>query len=53
MDADGQDDPECLVDIMKESKKNPERTITINRTKRDDEILFKILYQMYLFLLFL
>ena len=53
MDADGQDYPECLVDIMKESKKNPERTITINRTKRDDEILFKILYQMYLFLLFL
>ena len=53
MDADGQDDPECLVDIIKESKKNPERTITINRTKRADELLFKILYQMYLFLLFL
>ena len=53
MDADGQDDPEYLVDIIKESKKNPERTITINRTKRDDELLFKILYQMYLFLLFL
>ena len=53
MDADGQDDPEYLVDIIKESKKNPERTITINRTKRDDELLFKILYQMYLFLSFL
>ena len=52
MDADGQDDPECLVDIIKESKKNPERTITINRTKRDDELLFKILYQIYLFLSF-
>ena len=53
MDADGQDDPENLVDIFKESKKNPERTITINRTKRDDELPFKILYQMYLFLSFL
>jgi len=53
MDADGQDDPEYLVDIIKQSKKNPERTITINRTKRDDELLFKILYQMYLFLSFL
>ena len=53
MDADGQDDPEYLVDIFKESKKNPERTITINRTKRDDELPFKILYQMYLFLSFL
>ena len=53
MDGDGQDDPEYLVDIIKESKKNPERTITINRTKRDDELLFKILYQMYLFLTYL
>ena len=53
MDADGQDDPEYLVNIIEESKKNPEKTITINRTKRDDELLFKILYQMYLFLSFL
>ena len=53
MDADGQDDPEYLIDIFKESKKNPERTITINRTKRDDALSFKILYQMYLFLSFL
>ena len=53
MDADGQDDPEYLIDIFKESKKNPEKTITINRTKRDDELPFKILYQMYLFLSFL
>ena len=53
MDADGQDDPEYLIDIFKESKKNPERTITINRSKRDDALSFKILYQMYLFLSFL
>ena len=50
MDADGQDDPEHLVDIIRESKKNPEKTITINRSKREDELPFKILYQAYLFL---
>ena len=50
MDADGQDDPEHLVDIIRESKKNPEKTITINRSKREDELQFKILYQAYLFL---
>ena len=50
MDADGQDDPEDLVDIIRESKKNPEKTITINRSKREDELPFKILYQAYLFL---
>ena len=46
MDADGQDDPEYLINIIKESKKDPEKTITVNRTKRDDELLFKILYQI-------
>ena len=50
MDADGQDDPEYLVDIIRESKKNPEKTITINRTTREDELKFKIFYQIYLFL---
>ena len=53
MDADGQDDPKYLVDIIRESKKNPEKTITINRSKREDELPFKILYQAYLFLGFL
>ena len=53
MDADGQDDPSYLLDIIKETRKNPEKTITINRTKRDDDIKFKILYQIYLFLSFL
>ena len=53
MDADGQDDPEDLVDIIRESKKNPAKTITIHRSKREDEIPFKILYQAYLFLAFL
>ena len=53
MDADGQDDPEYLLDIINESKKNPEETIAIHRTKREEGLKFKILYQMYLFLSFL
>ena len=53
MDGDGQDDPSYLVDLIKESKKKPERTITVNRTKREDELSFKVSYQTYLFLSFL
>ena len=53
MDADGQDSPEQLIDIIKESKKNPERTITINRKSREDEFIFKTLYQIYLYLTFI
>ena len=53
MDADGQDDPKYLLDIIEESKINPTKTITINRTKRDDEIKFKVLYQIYLFFSFI
>ena len=53
MDADGQDDPEYLINIIKESKKNPGETITINRSKRDDELKFKVFYQIYLLLSFL
>ena len=52
MDADGQDSPEQLIDIIKESKKNLERTITINRKSREDEFIFKALYQIYLYLTF-
>ena len=53
MDADGQDDPKYLVDIIRESKKSFERTITINRSKREDEFKFILFYQIYLFLSFL
>ena len=33
MDADGQDDPENIVDLINTSKVKPEQTITINRTR--------------------
>ena len=50
MDADGQDNPEKLVDLIEESTKNPETVITINRTRREEPLTFKILYQIFLFL---
>ena len=51
MDADGQDDPKNILDIIKESKKNPQITISINRLKREEGLIFKIFYQMYLLFL--
>ena len=53
MDADGQDDPEYLINIIEESKKNPKKTISINRTKREDDFSFIFLYKVYLILTFI
>jgi len=48
MDADGQDDPKNIIDIVEASIKDPLKTITINRTTREDVFLFKLFYQIYL-----
>jgi len=53
MDADGQDDPKNLLDIIKKSKKDPKKTISIHRTKREDTLVFKTFYYLYLLLTFL
>ena len=42
MDADGQDDPESLPEIIEHADKNPEKVLTVNRTKRNEGLLFKI-----------
>ena len=52
MDADGQDDPEKLPIVIQESNENDFQTITVNRTKREEEILFQIFYKIYLLLAF-
>ena len=52
MDGDGQDNPKYILDIIKETQKNPNTTIVLNRTKREDELLFLIFYQLYLFFSF-
>ena len=50
MDADGQDDPENIIEIAKNVKINPLQTITINRLSRSETPDFIFFYYIYLFL---
>ena len=50
MDGDGEDRPEELNDFFKKAEENPNRTITGNRFKRSEGILFKILYEAHMLL---
>ena len=47
MDADGEDRPEELSDFFKKAQENPSMTITGNRFKRSEGIVFKILYEVH------
>jgi len=47
MDADGEDRPEELNDFFEKAKKNPSKTITGNRVKRSEGIIFKFLYEIH------
>ncbi len=47
MDGDGEDRPEELNDFFKKAQENPNMTITGNRFKRSEGILFKILYEVH------
>jgi len=47
MDADGEDRPEELNDFFNKAQKNPSMTITGNRYKRSEGIIFKILYEVH------
>ena len=47
MDADGEDRPEELGDFFKKAQENPGMTITGNRFKRSEGILFKFLYEVH------
>ena len=53
MDGDGQDDPNQLIDLIEKSINEPKIAITVNRSKREEDFTFKILYQLYLVLTFL
>lgn len=50
MDADGQDDPENIIEIVANIKVNPLQTITINRLSRTEAPTFIFFYYIYLFL---
>ena len=47
MDADGEDDPNLLKKIISSSKEFPNKIITINRTKRDEKLIFRFMYEMH------
>ena len=47
MDADGEDRPEELNDFFKKAKENPNMTITGNRFKRSEGLVFKVLYEVH------
>ena len=47
MDADGEDRPEELNDFFIKAEENPNMTITGNRFKRSEGIIFKILYEVH------
>jgi len=48
MDADGQDDPNDIKKIIKQSKNNLEKTILVYRLRRADSLAFKMFYQFFL-----
>lgn len=47
MDADGEDRPAELNDFFQKAQSNPEMTITGNRYKRSEGIVFKFLYEIH------
>ena len=47
MDADGEDRPEELNEFYKKVRENPEKTITGNRFKRSEGIIFRFLYEVH------
>ena len=47
MDADGEDRPEELNDFFNKAKENSSKTITGNRFKRSEGLIFKILYEVH------
>ena len=53
MDADGEDRPEEINDFFRVSKENPNVTITGNRFKRSEGIIFKTLYEIHKILTFI
>ena len=47
MDADGEDRPEEIDDFFKKAQEYPDATITGNRFKRSEGILFRFLYNIH------
>jgi len=53
MDADGEDDPSSLKEMIKCAIDFPENIITVNRTKRNTNFIFRIFYEIHYLLTYL
>ena len=53
IDSDGEDDPKNIKKLINLAQKNPNSIITANRLKRTENIFFKFLYKLHLFITFL
>ena len=47
MDGDGEDRPEELGLLFNKVEENPTKTVTANRIKRSEGVLFKLLYELH------
>ena len=47
IDADGEDDPNLLKKIINFSEEFPNKIITVNRTKRADKLIFRLMYEIH------
>jgi len=53
IDSDGEDDPKHIKKLINLAKKTPDSIISANRLRRKENIFFKLLYQLHLFITFL
>ena len=53
IDSDGEDDPKQVKKLINLAEKNPKSVISVNRLKRRENIFFKFLYKLHLFITFL
>ena len=53
MDADGQDDPSILKKIITCALENPEDIVTVNRSQRNENLWFRVLYELHYYTLIL
>jgi len=51
MDGDGEDSPKIINKLINLSHTNSHKIITVNRTKRNENILFKILYEIHILII--
>ena len=52
MDADGEDNPLVLRKIIDLAIKFPKKIITVNRTKRNEKLIYRLLYEIHYLLTF-